>query len=190
MSMEARRGHQSPWNCSYRAFRATMWVLGIVPGSSGRAATSLAGQRKIFRHSYGRGSHAGQLHSISPSSTHFSIWSLSEAREFYQPLHMQSRTVSVHVPGQEFSTNKEQEFVGRASTFHISEVHISEFCTVSPGDCLRPEKFNSTPGGLLPAPHSLILQSGLAHLSDAPFLQISGSTPGSISSLASSNLYG
>lgn len=41
MFTEARRGHQSPWNCSYRAFRATTWVLGIVPGSSGRAAVSL-----------------------------------------------------------------------------------------------------------------------------------------------------
>lgn len=52
---------------------------------------------------------------------------LSEAREFFQPLHVQSRTVSVHVPGQEFSTNKEQEFVGRASTFHISEASSVQF---------------------------------------------------------------
>lgn len=187
MSMEARRGHQSPWNCSYRAFRATMWVLGIVPGSSGRAATSLAGQRKIFRHSYGRGSHAGQLHSISPSSTHFSIRTLSEAREFFQPLHVQSRTVSVHVPGQEFSTNKEQEFVGRASTFHISEASSVQFL-LETASGLRSSIALLV--GFSPAHPSLILQSGLAHLSDAPFLQISGSTPGSTSSLASSNLYG
>lgn len=44
--------------------------------------------------------------------------------------------------------------------------------------------------GFFPHLHSSILQSGLAQLSDAPFLQISGSNPGSICSLASSNLYG
>lgn len=114
---------------------------------------------------------------------------LSEAREFFQPLHVQSRTVNVHVPRQEFSTNKEQEFVGRAFTFHISEASSVQFF-LETASGLRSSIALLVGFSAPPPPASLILQSGLAHLSDAPFLQISGSTPGSISSLASSNLYG
>ena len=38
---EVRRGHQIPWNWNYRWLWATMWVLGIKPGGSGRAASAL-----------------------------------------------------------------------------------------------------------------------------------------------------
>jgi hypothetical protein len=34
---EARREHWIPWNWSYRQLWATMWVLGVEPGSFGRA---------------------------------------------------------------------------------------------------------------------------------------------------------
>lgn len=35
---ETRRGHQIPWDWSYRRLLAIMWVRGIRPESSGRAA--------------------------------------------------------------------------------------------------------------------------------------------------------
>jgi hypothetical protein len=38
---EGRRGPWIPWNMSYRWFVATMWVLGIQPGSSGRAGRAV-----------------------------------------------------------------------------------------------------------------------------------------------------
>lgn len=146
MSMEARRGHQNPWNCSYRAFRATMWVLGIVPGSSGRAATSLAGQRKIFRHSYGRGSRAGQLHSVSPSSTHFCIRDSLWSKRVLSAIVCAVQNCKRSCPWTRIQYKQGAGICGQGP--HLSHLR-GKFCTVSPGDCLGPEKFNSTPGGLL-----------------------------------------
>ena len=40
MPDEARRGLCILWNWSYRQLLAAMWVLGIEPGSSGRAASA------------------------------------------------------------------------------------------------------------------------------------------------------
>lgn len=37
--MESRRGHPIPWHWSYRQIWATMWILGLKPGSSRRAAS-------------------------------------------------------------------------------------------------------------------------------------------------------
>ncbi|CAO2597816.1 hypothetical protein LEMLEM_LOCUS9161 [Lemmus lemmus] len=40
--MESRGGHQVPWNWSYRWWQTAMWVLGLLPASSGRAASALS----------------------------------------------------------------------------------------------------------------------------------------------------
>lgn len=34
-------GVRSPWSCSYRGLQVVMWMLGIEPGSSARAAGAL-----------------------------------------------------------------------------------------------------------------------------------------------------
>lgn len=39
--VEARRGCQILWNWSYRRLGATMYVIGIKPGSSGKVASVL-----------------------------------------------------------------------------------------------------------------------------------------------------
>jgi hypothetical protein len=39
--MEARRGHQMPWNWSYKWLWASMWVMQTKPGSSPRVASEL-----------------------------------------------------------------------------------------------------------------------------------------------------
>lgn len=41
MHCGGQRGNQSPWNWSFRHLWATMWVLAIGPGSSGRWASPL-----------------------------------------------------------------------------------------------------------------------------------------------------
>lgn len=41
VNTKARRGRKKPWNWSYRRLWAAIWVLGIDPGSSGKATSSL-----------------------------------------------------------------------------------------------------------------------------------------------------
>lgn len=70
--------------------------------------------------------HANCIRLTSPVAT-FLSGTLSRAREFFQPLHVQSGTVNVHVSGQESSTNQGQEFVSRTWTFYISEAYNMQF---------------------------------------------------------------
>lgn len=47
VAVEARRGNQSPWNCSHGWLGATMWVLELGPGSSTGIASAV-GYRAII----------------------------------------------------------------------------------------------------------------------------------------------